>query len=91
MASAVVITIVCIFIAGVAAGVLAVVSMGIHREEGRTRKEHDLFMATGQMPEDYLSESPPDGLSRGTRRMTGYYVQRDPPVQFDLRDSELLV
>jgi hypothetical protein len=60
--TAVVISIaVAIFVAGAVAGIIAVVSIGVHREE---RRHHSLVRQA------------PDRVSQGARFLTGLHVQR---------------
>lgn len=72
------------FVLGVVAGVVAVVSYGIHREQRRFRGEQDI----GAGPDargSFLAEQAPDVVSRTARRLNGLYVRhaphgKEPPV-----------
>ncbi len=78
---AVVIIIVGIFIAGAAAGVLAVISLGIRREERRFRDDQDLFLSRGDLDgtDGFITDQPPDRLTGGARWLTGLYARHVPP------------
>lgn len=79
-----------IFAVGVAVGIVAVVSYGIHREERRFqrtrrfREEHDLWAPPGES-EHYLEDEAPDRVSWAARRLNGLYVRHPQPSQDDGR------
>ncbi|HEV2373832.1 MAG TPA: hypothetical protein VGS19_16875 [Streptosporangiaceae bacterium] len=79
-----------VFVVGVAAGIFTVVTLGIRREERNWSKlRHvweDRFIQTGEVPDGYLPEAPPDPLSGSARRLTGLYVRRD--TDTTLQDSD---
>jgi hypothetical protein len=66
------------FVLGVVAGVVAVVSYGIHREHKRFRGEQDIG-AGPDAPESFLAERAPDLVSGAARRLNGLYVHHLPP------------
>ena len=61
------------FVLGVVAGVVAVVSYGIHREQKRFRDEQDIG-AGPDAPESFLAERAPDVVSGAARLLNGLYV-----------------
>jgi len=66
------------FVLGVVAGVVAVVSYGIHREQQRLRGEQDIW-AGPDAPGSFLAEQAPDAVTRAARRLNGLYVHHLPP------------
>jgi hypothetical protein len=66
------------FVLGVVAGIVAVVSYGIHREQERLRGEQDIW-AGPDAPEYPLAEEAPDVVSGAARRVNGLYVHHLPP------------
>jgi hypothetical protein len=88
MADIIVIIAAGIFAAGVVAGIIAVISIGIHREERRFRIQQDLSLG-GEMADVHLPQEAPDRVTGGARRLMGLYVRRQPasaPI-----DQQLLV
>lgn len=70
-----------IFVMGAVAGVVVVVSIGVHREERRFREWRRIREAQGtwtgpNRPEHYFTEDAYDRLSHGARTLTGLYVRR---------------
>ncbi len=69
-----------IFAIGIMAGIIAVVSHGIHREhklfrqERRFRKEHGLWAGPDAV-EYFLAEQAPDGVTWAARRVNGLHVR----------------
>jgi hypothetical protein len=72
-----------IFAIGMVAGIVAVVSHGIHREEKcfqqerRFREERGIW-AGRDTPEYFLAEEAPDRVSLTIRRLNGLYVRHLP-------------
>jgi hypothetical protein len=66
-----------VFVLGVVAGIVAVVSYGIHREQKRLRGEQDIW-AGPDAPEYFLTEKAPDAVSGAARRLNGLYVHHLP-------------
>jgi hypothetical protein len=72
-----------IFAIGMVAGIVAVVSHGIHREEKcfqqerRFREERGIW-AGPDTPEYFLAEEAPDRVSMTIRRLNGLYVRHLP-------------
>lgn len=72
-----------IFAIGIVAGIVAVVSHGIHhehkrfRQERRFRQEHGLW-AGPDAPEYFFAEEAPDGVSWAVRRLNGLYNRHQP-------------
>ncbi len=80
-----------IFIVGAVAGIVAVVSLGIRREdlrfqeERRFREEHGIW-GSPEVPIHYLPENPPDGVSSISRSLNGLFVRHlkaDHPLRAD--------
>lgn len=73
-----------IFIAGIAVGVIAVVTLGIRREERQFREAQRLreerFFQTGEIHPGYIPVEAPDHLTSGARRLTGLWVHREPTI-----------
>jgi hypothetical protein len=73
-----------IFAMGIMAGIVAVVSHGIHREQRRYRQqrrscdEHGIWAAP-DAPHYFLSEEAPGAVSWAARRLSGLYVHHLPP------------
>jgi hypothetical protein len=65
------------FALGVVAGIVAVVSYGIHREQLRLRGAQDIW-AGPDAPDCFLAAQAPDVVSGAARRLTGLYVHRLP-------------
>jgi hypothetical protein len=65
------------FVLGVVAGIVAVVSYGIHRERKRLCDEQDICGGP-DAPENFLAEQAPDVVSGGARRLNGLYVRHLP-------------
>jgi hypothetical protein len=65
------------FVLGVVAGIVAVVSYGIHREQKRLRDEQDIW--AGPDAESFLAEQAPDVVSGTARWLNGLYVHHLPP------------
>ncbi len=67
------------FAVGVVVGVIAMVTHGIHRERRRYeetrryRDEHGLW-DDPDVPEYFLTDEAPDGVSLAARRFSGLYV-----------------
>jgi hypothetical protein len=93
MANALVIIAAGVFAAGIAVGVIAVVSIGIRREERRFRQRQRIreerFLQTGEAQEGFMTQDAPDHVTWGARRLTNLYVRR-PPVAAP-QDPDLLV
>ncbi|HEY6276390.1 MAG TPA: hypothetical protein VIX86_08655 [Streptosporangiaceae bacterium] len=73
-------------------GIIAVVSLGIRREERRFaeerrfREEHGIWGSL-EMPVHYLTEQPHDGVTSVSRSLNGLYVRHlpaDVPLRADL-------
>jgi hypothetical protein len=70
-----------IFVVGVVVGIVAMVTNGIHRERRRYqearryRDERGIWEDPG-VPEYFLSDEAPDGVSLAARRFNGLYVRR---------------
>jgi hypothetical protein len=77
-----------IFAIGVVVGVIVAVSHGIHREEQhfqeerRFQEEQGLWGVPG-VPDHFLTEAAPDGVSWAARRLNGLFVRHLPPVSND--------
>jgi hypothetical protein len=72
-----------IFAIGMVAGIVAVVSHGIHREEKRFQQERRFREERGiwagpDTPEYFLAEEAPDRVSLTIRRLNGLYVRHLP-------------
>jgi hypothetical protein len=87
-----IITILGIFVIGATVGIVAVVSLGIRREERRFRgerrfrEEHGIW-GSAELPIHYLAEHPHDAVSSVSRSLNGLYVRHLPgdlPVRADL-------
>jgi hypothetical protein len=84
MANALVIIAAGVFAAGIAVGIIVVVSIGIHREERRfrevqrSREEH--FFQTGEMHPGFMPEDAPDHLTWGARRLMNLHIRRRSPI-----------
>lgn len=65
------------FVLGLVAGIVAVVSCGIHREQKRLRAEQDI-RAGRDAPGYFLSAQAPDVVSGVARRLNGLYVHHLP-------------
>ena len=65
--TAIVIAAIIVFIAGVSAGIIAVVSAGIHREERD-------FASRRDEPDFTLSLQAPDRMTQNVRRVAGLHV-----------------
>jgi hypothetical protein len=93
MANVLVIIAAGVFAAGIAVGVIAVVSIGIRREERRFRQRQRLreeqFFLTGGAPEGFMTQDAPDHVTWGARRLTNLYVRRSPMTE--PQDPDLLV
>ena len=80
---------------GIAVGIVAVVSIGVKREERRFRAlqrlREERFFRTGEIDPAYLPQDAPDGLTWGARRMTGVWVRRQPTVAAQAADEDLLM
>jgi hypothetical protein len=81
-----------IFVIGATVGVIAVVSVGIRREERRFlrerrfREEHGIW-GSPELPIHYLAERPHDAVSSVSRSLNGLYVrhpQSDLPLRANL-------
>jgi hypothetical protein len=87
-----IITILGIFVIGATAGIFAVVSFGIRREERRFRwerrfREEHGMRGSPQRPIHYLAEHPHDAVSSVSRSLNGLFVRHLPadlPVRADL-------
>ncbi len=71
-----------IFIMGAALGLVAVVSIGIRREERLFREERRYREAQGDWPgpdgpNQFLSAVPPDLVCHGARALTGLWIRRE--------------
>jgi hypothetical protein len=67
---------------GAALGVVAVVSIGIRREERLFRQHRSFLQEQGMWlgpdgPDHFLPEQAPDGVSQGARALTGLWIRRD--------------
>jgi hypothetical protein len=84
-----------VFAAGIGVGTIAVVSVGIQREERRfrelqrLREEH--FFQTGEVLPGYVPVDAPDHVAWGARRVTGLWVRRWPTVAGQTADEDLLI
>lgn len=72
-----------IFVTGMVAGIIAVVSHGIHREEKCSRKERRFRQDHGiwagpDAPEYFLAEEAPDRVTQAARRVNGLHVRHLP-------------
>jgi hypothetical protein len=81
-----------IFVTGATAGLVAVVSLGIRREERRFlrerrfREEHGIW-GSAEAPVHYLAEYPHDAVSSVSRSLNGLYIRHpraDRPQRADL-------
>ena len=81
-----------VFAIGAAVGIIAMVSLGIRREERRFqrerryREEHGIWGSADQ-PIHYLAEHPHDAVSSVSRSLSGLYVRHLPadlPRRVDL-------
>lgn len=66
-----------VFVLGAVAGIVAVVSYGIHREQKRLRGEQGI-RAGPDAPDYFLAEQAPDVVSEAARRLNGLYVHHLP-------------
>jgi hypothetical protein len=71
------------FVTGMVAGIIAVVSHGIHREETRSRKERRFRQEHGiwagpDAPHYFLAEEAPDRVTRAARRVNGLHIRHLP-------------
>jgi hypothetical protein len=66
-----------VFVLGAVAGIVAVVSYGIHREQKGLRGEQGI-RAGPDAPDYFLAEQAPDVVSRAARRLNGLYVRHLP-------------
>ena len=84
-----------VFAAGIAVGIVVVVSIGIRREERRflqmQRLREERFFRTGETEQGYLPEAAPDALSWGARRMTGLWIRRSPAAESRAAGEDLLI
>ena len=84
-----------IFVVGAAIGAVAVVSLGIHREERElqyARQEwEERFIETGEIPNGYLPATPPGPMTAGARLITGLSVQRPEPTARQVARADLPV
>ena len=84
-----------IFVVGIVAGVVATVSIGIHREErylrADQRAQHESMHHVRGGTDGFLPESAPDRLTTGARRLSGLTVRRPPVPAHEDADRELLV
>jgi hypothetical protein len=71
--AAIVIVLLGIFVIGVVAGTIAVVCLGVRREDNGP----------------FLPEEGPDRLTRGARRLTGLYVRQAPPAPWEATEPLL--
>jgi hypothetical protein len=87
-----IVTILGIFVIGATAGIVAMVSLGIRREERRFRRErrfreeHGIW-GSAALPIHYLAEYPHDAVGSASRSLNGLYVrhpQADRPQRADL-------
>jgi hypothetical protein len=77
MAAIVLVAAVGVFVLGAVAGIVAVVSYGIHREQKRLRGDQGI--RAGPDASDYfLAEQAPDVVSGAARRLNGLYVHHLP-------------
>ncbi len=81
-----------IFVIGATVGIVAVVSLGIRREERRFLRErrfqaeHGIW-GSAEAPIHYLAESPDDAVSSVSRSLNGLYIRHpraDRPWRADL-------
>jgi hypothetical protein len=84
-----------VFIAGAAAGIIAVVTLGIRREERRfselRHRWEQRFIQTGEVPHGYMPEEASDPLTGGARRLTGLFVRHEAPTPAELPGHDLRV
>jgi hypothetical protein len=71
-----------IFIMGAAIGLVAVVSIGIRREERLFREDRRYREAQGNWlgpdgPNEFFSAVPPDLVCHGARALTGLWIRRE--------------
>lgn len=71
-----------IFIMGAAIGLVAVVSIGIRREERLFREDRRYREAQGSWPgpdgpHEFFSAVPPDLVCHGARALTGLWIRRE--------------
>jgi hypothetical protein len=71
-----------VFVIGTAIGLVAVVSIGIRREERLFRERRRSLQAQGRWlgpdgPDRFVPEEAPDPVSQGARALTGLWVRRD--------------
>jgi hypothetical protein len=64
-----------VFVLGAMAGIVAVVSYGIHREHQRLRDGRGI-RGGPESPDRFLAGQAPDVVSRAARRLNGLYVHR---------------
>jgi len=81
MGTHIIIIVAAIFILGAAAGLVAVVSIGIRHEELLFREEHRYREAHGDWPGPYgsnqfFSAVPPSRVCHGARALTGLRIRR---------------
>jgi hypothetical protein len=79
-----------IFILVILAGIVTVVSHGIHREERRLRRERRFREQRGiwagpDAPEYFFAERAPDVVSGAARRLNGLHVRHLPVRQSSAR------
>jgi hypothetical protein len=77
MVAIVLIAVAGMFVLGVVAGIVAVISYGIHREQKRLRDEPGTWAGPGAQ-EHFLAEQAPDVVTGAARRLNGLYVRRPP-------------
>jgi hypothetical protein len=77
MVAIVLIAVAGMFVLGVVAGIVAVVSYGIHREQKRLRGEPGIWAGPGAQ-EYFLAEQAPDVVTGAARRLNGLYVRHLP-------------
>ena len=82
-AIAIVIAAIIVFIAGVSAGIIAVVSAGIHREERD-------FASRRDEPDFTVALLAPDRMTQGVRRVAGLHVLDADADVADERDAMLV-
>jgi hypothetical protein len=75
-----------VFVLGAVAGIMAVVSYGIHREQKLLRGEQGI-LAGPDAPDYFLAEQAPDVVSGAARRLNGLYVHRLSPAILGGRGS----
>jgi hypothetical protein len=71
-----------IFVMGLAVGLVAVVSIGIRREERLFRQHRQGLEAQGDwpgpdVPDQFFSLEPPGLVSHGARALTGLWIRRE--------------